>query len=182
LLPSRRALPRLESRPWRPTHLIEAQGIRWALRRAAYRRLAGERPDSVLWFRQAFPALLYGAEPTSSGTLSFSSLSRMTSCARVTRRCDHSHKLRSRMQKIPIRIAQCEWGQCCERAMERHPCNCYTHSRAPFFQIQMYPTIRMPRKISISSSPNRPSSLNCTAQGKRKIVSTSNTTNRMATM
>jgi len=58
----------------------------------------------------------------------------------------------------------------------------YTHSNAPFFQIQMYPTIRMPRKIIISSSPNRPSSLNCTAQGNRKTVSTSKTTNRMATI
>ncbi len=58
----------------------------------------------------------------------------------------------------------------------------YTHSNAPFFQIQMYPTIRMPRKIIISSSPNKPSSLNCTAQGNRKTVSTSKTTNRMATI
>src|ERR1019366_1748125 len=58
----------------------------------------------------------------------------------------------------------------------------YTHSSAPFFHIQMYPTIRMPRKISISSRPNRPSSLNCTAQGNRKMVSTSKTTNKMATI
>ena|ERR1035437_91817 len=58
----------------------------------------------------------------------------------------------------------------------------YTHSSAPFFQIQMYPTIRMPRKIIISSKPNKPSSLNCTAHGNRKMVSTSKTTNRMATI
>ena len=58
----------------------------------------------------------------------------------------------------------------------------YTHSKAPFFQIQIYPTIRMPRKIIISSNPNKPSSLNCTAHGNRKMVSTSKTTNRMATM
>jgi hypothetical protein len=36
----------------------------------------------------------------------------------------------------------------------------YTHSRAPFFHIQMYPTIRMPRNTSISRNPNIPSALN----------------------
>jgi len=56
----------------------------------------------------------------------------------------------------------------------------YTHSSAPFFQIHTYPTIRMPRNTSISISPKRPRALNFTAQGNRKIVSTSKTTNRMA--
>src|SRR5258706_10729627 len=58
----------------------------------------------------------------------------------------------------------------------------YTHSSAPFFQIQMYPTTRTARKTIISMKPNMRSALNCTAQGNRKMVSTSNTTNRMATM
>src|SRR6266496_3204349 len=55
----------------------------------------------------------------------------------------------------------------------------YTHSNAPFFQIQIYPTSRMPRKTSISIKPNTPRYLNFTAQGKRKMVSTSKTTNNM---
>jgi len=59
---------------------------------------------------------------------------------------------------------------------------CYTHSSAPFFQIQMYPTTRMARKINISISPNMPRALKRTAQGNRKMVSTSKTTNRIATM
>ena len=58
----------------------------------------------------------------------------------------------------------------------------YTHSSAPFFQTQMYPTIRIARKISISSSPNNPNALNFTAQGNRKMVSTSKTTKRIAMM
>jgi len=58
----------------------------------------------------------------------------------------------------------------------------YTHSSAPFFHTQMYPTIRITRKINISISPNSPNALNFTAQGKRKMVSTSNTTNRIAMM
>ena len=58
----------------------------------------------------------------------------------------------------------------------------YTHSRAPFPQTQIYPTIRMARKIRISSSPNSPNALNFTAQGNKKIVSTSNTTNKIAMM
>ena len=58
----------------------------------------------------------------------------------------------------------------------------YTHSSAPFFQIQMYPTIRISKKTSISTSPNTPRALNFTAHGNRKIVSTSKTTNRMATI
>jgi hypothetical protein len=60
--------------------------------------------------------------------------------------------------------------------------NVYTHSNAPFFQTQMYPTIRMAKKITISSRPNSPNALNFTAHGNKKIVSTSNTTNRMAMM
>src|SRR5208282_908465 len=56
----------------------------------------------------------------------------------------------------------------------------YTHSRAPFFHIHIKPTIRMPRKTSISISPKMPSALNFTAQGNRKIVSTSKITNSMA--
>src|ERR1019366_10265268 len=58
----------------------------------------------------------------------------------------------------------------------------YTHSSAPFFQIHTYPTIRMPRKTSISIRPKMPRALNFTAQGNRKIVSTSKTTNNMAMM
>jgi hypothetical protein len=58
----------------------------------------------------------------------------------------------------------------------------YTHSKAPFFQTQMYPTIKMARKMTISSRPNTPNALNFTAHGNRKIVSTSKTTNRMAMM
>jgi hypothetical protein len=60
--------------------------------------------------------------------------------------------------------------------------NFYTHSSAPFFHTQTYPAIRITRKINISTSPNSPKALNFTAQGNRKIVSTSNTTNRIAMM
>ena len=58
----------------------------------------------------------------------------------------------------------------------------YTHSSAPFFHTQTYPAIRITRKISISTRPNRPNALNFTAHGNRKIVSTSNTTNKIAMM
>ena len=61
-------------------------------------------------------------------------------------------------------------------------CALYTHSSAPFFQIQIYPTTRIAKKISISINPNSPSALNRTAQGNKKIVSTSNTTKRIAMM
>src|SRR6185503_14149429 len=54
------------------------------------------------------------------------------------------------------------------------------HSRAPFFQTYAYPTIRMPRKTTISMSPNIPMARIFTAHGNRKIVSTSNTTNSTA--
>ena len=71
----------------------------------------------------------------------------------------------------------------CEEGFGRTPRGRgYTHSSAPFPQTQMNPTIRMTRKTSISKSPNVPSALNLTAQGKRKIVSTSNTTKRIAMM
>lgn len=60
--------------------------------------------------------------------------------------------------------------------------NFYTHSSAPFFHTQTYPAIRITRKISISTRPNRPNALNFTAHGNRKIVSTSNTTNKIAMM
>ena len=80
-----------------------------------------------------------------------------------------------RVKRLAVNISGC--GVASTMQKETH-----THSRAPFFQIQMYPTIRMARKISISINPNMPSALNFTAHGNRKIVSTSNTTNRMATI
>ena len=73
------------------------------------------------------------------------------------------------------------WGGCAEicRVWSRRS---YTHSSAPFFHIHTYPTMRIARKIRISIRPKTPSDLNLTAHGKRKIVSTSNTTNSIAMM
>ena len=73
------------------------------------------------------------------------------------------------------------WGGCAEicRVWSRRS---YTHSSAPFFHIHTYPTMRIARKIRISIRPKTPRDLNLTAHGKRKIVSTSNTTNSMAMM
>ena len=85
------ASPRLGPRSWRLTYLVAMQQARLALKQAAFRRRVRGRLDSGLWFGQAFFTFLYRAEPTSSGTLSFSSLPVVTSCARVTLRCDCSH-------------------------------------------------------------------------------------------
>src|SRR5450830_1339539 len=54
------------------------------------------------------------------------------------------------------------------------------HERAPRRHAYTYPTTRITRKTSISTRPNSLSLWYMTAHGNRKIVSTSNTTNRTA--
>src|SRR5271165_2557582 len=63
--------------------------------------------------------LRYPADSISSGTLSFSSLAHLASCARVTSHCDRNHNVivvpqntggcaHGALKKIPIHIARCE--------------------------------------------------------------------------
>src|SRR5208282_1815903 len=92
-------------------------------------------------------------------------------------RADHDAR---RKPKVPLGpAARAEGLIGCNRIWTART---YTHSSAPFFHIHTYPTIRMPRKTSISISPKTPSALNFTAHGNRKIVSTSKITNSMAMM
>ncbi len=95
-----RAWRRPVPRPWRSGYSIEEKRVRRSSERAAGRRLAGERRDLVLWFLRAFSLLPCGADPTSSSTLSFSSLAHLSSGARVTSRCDRSHKIGVRLDSV----------------------------------------------------------------------------------
>ena len=99
-----------------------------------------------------------------------------------TQRADHDARGEKQVSPGPAARAEGLFGSSGIGNGRIWPRGSYTHSSAPFFQIHMYPTIRMPRKTSISISPKTPSALNFTAQGNRKMVSTSNTTNRMAMM
>src|SRR5260370_14244683 len=97
-------------------------------------------------------------------------------------RADHDARRRPQVPSGPAARGKGLFGSSRIRTGRTWTGGGYTHSSAPFFHIHTYPTTRMPRNTSISTSPKTPSALNFTAQGNRKIVSTSNTTKRMAMM